>query len=126
MFRVFTFLASIIILSACTSANKKEYYYNEIILRNTTTSNVTGVVISTKNNGGVFSCSFIAPRRVCSSKFPPKKVLGNPVSIKWSIYGINKSAENIIIPVPPGADNTAPLRGKLDILGNGNIRPYLE
>ena len=126
MYRIFTLIASIIILSACTSISDKDYYYNEIVLRNTTTSNVTNVVISTRKNGGVFSCSFIAPRGVCSSKFPAKKVLGNPVSIKWSVYNINKSVENIVIPVPPGADSTIPLRGMLDILGNGNIRPYLE
>lgn len=120
-----TILICLALVSACVSTNNADYY-NEIQLRNNTTSTVTDVVISVRNTGGVFSCSYIPPRGVCSSTFQKRKFLGNPVTVKWTINGIARSTDQFFVTVPQSANKATPLRGVLEMVGNGKIRPYLE
>ena len=121
-----TILICMAIVSACVSTNNADYYYNEIQLRNNTASTVTDVVISVKNTGGVFSCSYIPPSSVCSSTFQKRKFLGYPVTVKWTINGITKSTDHFFVTVPHAANRAVPLRGVLEMIDNGKIRPYLE
>jgi hypothetical protein len=120
---IFVFSAAI---SACASVRNSDYYYNEILIRNNSVNTVTDVEILVRNIGAKFSCSNIPPRGVCSNKFPKRKLLGNPVTIKWLFYGSSRSTDQFFVKPPRSASKMIPLRGVLEFVDNGSIRAYLE
>jgi hypothetical protein len=120
-------LAILVFLQAgCSSLQSPTYTYNEIIIVNQTGSAVRDVAVSSTESGRTFSCGNIAPRGICSNKFPPRPYRASPVQIDWMIGNGTRHSKIIELTLPPSFVVELPLRGVLVIDTQGQVSTYLQ
>ncbi|MDC1288322.1 hypothetical protein N8198_10595 [Gammaproteobacteria bacterium] len=114
-----------LLLSSCASTGSG-YSYNEVVVLNQSRVAVGNVLISSTASGRVFSCGNIAPRGICSNKFPPQPYLGKPIRIEWVVGSGQRRSKTVELELPTGIDSELPMRGVLVIDGQGGIDAYLQ
>ena len=112
--------------AGCASLESPGYTYNEIVIVNQMSSPLHGVAVSATESGRTFSCGNIAPRGICSNKFPPQPYRASPVRIDW-IIGNGVRHSKIIEPALPASFVAeSPLRGVLVIDARGRVTAHLQ
>jgi hypothetical protein len=101
------------------------YSYNEVVIVNRTRAAVTDVTVAATASGRLFSCANVAPRGICSNRFPAQPYTGNPIEVTWSIAGARRHSKILEIEIARDFVAQLPLRGILVIDGDG-IEAYLE
>ncbi len=115
-----------LILSSCTTSYNSDYSYNEILIVNNSNVLVQDVTISAGETGRRFSCGNIAPRGICSDKFPARRYMRSPVRIAWVFGNTAQQTEAFVLEVPATFATAFPLRGVLKISPEGSISAYFE
>jgi len=120
-------LALLVYLPAgCASLQSPSYTYNEIVIVNQARSPLRDVALTDTESGRMFSCGNIAPRGICSNKFPPRPYRASPVQIDWMIGDGARHSKTIELTLPPSFVTGPPLRGVLVITAQGQITAYLQ
>jgi hypothetical protein len=114
-----------LLLSSCASLGPT-YNYNEVVVLNQSRVAVRDVLISATESGRMFSCGNIAPRGICSNKFPPQLYRGNPIQITWMVGSEQRRSISVELELPESLNPELPLRGVLVIDGQGAIDAYLQ
>ena len=114
------------LLSGCFSLQSPAYTYNEIVIVNQTRSPVSDVAVSATESGRMFSCGNIAPRGICSNKFPPQPYRASPVRIDWMIGNGARHSKIIKLKLPVSFVAELPLRGVLVIDAQGQVSAFLQ
>jgi hypothetical protein len=114
-----------LMLLSCATMSGPTYTYNEVVVLNQSRAPVRDVLISATESGRVFSCGNIAPRGICSNKFPPQPYQGSPIQIAWVISG-RRHNKTIELELPKSFVAELPMRGVLVIDGQGAIKAYLQ
>ena len=112
--------------SSCATMSGSTYTYNEVVVLNQSRAAVRDVLISATESGRVFSCGNIAPRGICSNKFPPQPYQGSPLQITWVIGGGRRQSKTIELELPASFVAELPMRGVLVIDGQAAIKAYLQ
>jgi len=120
-------MAFLVFLAAgCASLQSPGYTYNEIVIVNQTRSPVRDVAVTATESGRMFSCGNIAPRGICSNKFPPQPYRASPVQIDWMIGNGTRHSKIIELTLPASFVAGLPLRGVLLIDAQGQVSAYLQ
>ncbi len=119
-------LISGLLLSACATSYELPYFYNEILIINNSRELIQDVSIRAGESGRMFSCGNIAPRGICSDKFPKRRYMKNPITIAWVFGSIARQTDEFILEVPATFDTELNLRGVLEITPRGSILAYFE
>jgi len=121
-------LALACLLSSCVTvtAPKPVFSYNEVVIINKLRSPVQNVAIEASESGRVFSCGNIAPRGICSNKFPAQPYYGNPIQVSWLVANGRRYDRTIELLLPESYAPEIPLRGVLVIEPQGSMSAYLE
>jgi hypothetical protein len=120
-------LALLVFLPAgCASLQSSGYTYNEIVIVNQTRSAVRDVAVTATDSGRTFSCGNIAPRGICSNKFPPQPYRASPVRIDWMIGNGTRHSKFIEPALPASFVAELPLRGVLVIDARGQVTAHLQ
>ena len=114
-----------LLLSSCASLGPT-YNYNEVVVLNQSRVAVRDVLISATESGRMFSCGNIAPRGICSNKFPPQPYRGSPIQITWMVGSGPPRSKTVKLELPTSFNAERPLRGVLVIDGRGTIDAYLQ
>ena len=124
---VFVF-ALVSLLSSCVTVTAPEpiFSYNEVVIINQLRILVQDVAIQASESGRVFSCGNIAPRGICSNKFPAQPYYGNPIQVSWVVANGRPYDKTIELLLPESFTPEIPLRGVLVIGAQGAISAYLE
>ena len=124
---VFVF-ALVSLLSSCATVTAPEpiFSYNEVVIINQLRSPVQDVAIQASESGRVFSCGNIAPRGICSNKFPAQPYYGNPIQVSWLVANGRRYDRTIELLLPESFVPEIPLRGVLVIGAQGAMSAYLE
>jgi len=115
-----------LLLSACATSYNPTYHYNEILVVNNSKQLIQDVTISASETGRQFSCGNIAPRGICSDKFPSRRYEQSPIQISWVFGGSTGQTGEFVLEVPETMSIEVPLRGVLAISPNGKISAYFE
>jgi hypothetical protein len=113
-------------LGACATSDKPAYSFNEILIVNNSRELIRDVSISAPDSGRSFSCANIAPRGICSNKFPTRPYRYQPIRIDWVFANQARQTERFIIDVPPTLYTGLVLRGVLEISPDGAISAYFQ
>jgi hypothetical protein len=121
-------LAFTCLLSACVTVSEPEplFTYNEVVIVSRLRVPVQDVAIQASETGRVFSCGNIAPRGICSNKFPAQPYYGNPIQVSWLIANGRRHDRTIELQLPENFAPELPLRGVLVIGAQGALSAYLE
>jgi len=121
-------LALACLLSSCATVTvpKPIFSYNEVVIINQLRSPVQNVAIQANESGRVFSCGNIAPRGICSNKFPAQPYYGNPIQVSWVVANGRRHNRTIELVLPESFTPEIPLRGVLVIGAQGAMSAYLE
>jgi hypothetical protein len=119
-------LISSLFLSSCATSYNSDYFYNEILIINNSGILVQDVTISAGETGRRFSCGNIAPRGLCSDKFPQRRYMKNSIRIAWVFGNTAGQTEAFVLEVPATFTTAFPLRGVLKIGPEGSISAYFE
>ena len=116
------------LLAACVTAPPPEpvFTYNEVVIINRLRVPVQDVNIEAIESGRVFSCGNIAPRGICSNKFPARPYYGDPVQVTWRVAGGGYLGRQLKLQLPKDFKPELPLRGVLVIGAGGALSSYLE
>jgi len=116
------------LLSSCVTVTPPEpdFTYNEVVIINQLRSPVQNVAIQASESGRVFSCGNIAPRGICSNKFPAQPYYGNPIQVSWLVANGRRYDRTIELLLPESYAPEIPLRGVLVIGPQGAMSAYLE
>jgi hypothetical protein len=114
------------LLSACASSQGPAFSYNEVVIVNQSRSPVSEVVISATTSGRMFSCGSIAPRGICSDRFPPQPYRGDPIRVDWVVGNRARRSETVELTLPESFVPDVPLRGVLVIGAQGDLSAYLQ
>jgi len=112
--------------ASCSSLQSTAYTYNEIVIVNQTGSAVRDVAVSSTESGRSFGCGNIAPRGICSDRFPPRPYRASPVRIDWMIGNGTRHSKIIELTLPASFAVGLPLRGVLVIDAQGQVSTYLQ
>jgi hypothetical protein len=112
--------------SSCATVSGPTYTYNEVVVLNQSRAPLQDVHISATESGRVFSCGNIAPRGICSNKFPPQPYQGSPIQIAWVFGGGRRHNKTVELELPESFVAELPMRGVLVIDGQGAIKAYLQ
>ena len=112
--------------SGCATTGGPAYSYNELVILNQSRSAVRDVAISSTETGGLFSCGNIAPRGICSNRFPARPYRGSPVQIDWAVGTGTRHSKTIELVPPASFVPELPMRGVLVIGARGGIDAYLQ
>jgi hypothetical protein len=126
MKKSYTFLIAGLLLSACATSHESPYFYNEILIINNSREMIQDVSIRAGESGRMFSCGNIAPRGICSDKFPKRRYMKSPIKIAWVFGNIAHQTDEFILEVPATFDTELNLRGVLEITPEGSISAYFE
>jgi hypothetical protein len=119
-------LITSLFLSSCATSYNSDYFYNEILIINNSGILVQDVTISAGETGRRFSCGNIAPRGLCSDKFPQRRYMKNSIRIAWVFGNTAGQTEAFVLEVPATFTTAFPLRGVLKIGPEGSISAYFE
>jgi hypothetical protein len=120
-------LACLVFLPAgCASLESPGYSYNEIVIVNQARSAVRDVAVTATDSGRTFSCGNIAPRGICSNKFPPQPYRASPVRVDWMIGNGTRYSKIIAPALPASFVAELPLRGVLVIDAHGQVTAHLQ
>lgn len=126
MKKSYTVLISGLLLSACATSYESPYFYNEILIINNSRELIQDVSIRAGESGRMFSCGNIAPRGICSDKFPRRRYMKSSIKIAWVFGSIARQTDEFILEVPATFDTELNLRGVLEITPRGSILAYFE
>ena len=115
-----------LLLSSCATSYESLYSYNEILIINRSRELIQDVTISAGATNREFSCGNIAPRGICSDKFPQRPYMKNPIRISWVFGNIAGETSEFILEVPETFSTSIPLRGVLEINPQGSISAYFQ
>lgn len=115
-----------VVSAGCASKPSPGYTYNEIVIVNQTRTAVRDVAVSATESGRIFSCGNIAPRGICSNRFPPQPYRASPVRIDWRIGDGSPRNTIIELALPQKFVTEVPLRGVLVIDAEGGVSAYLQ
>ena len=115
-----------VLLSGCATIQGPSYSYNELIILNQSQAAVRDVAISSAETGGLFSCGNIAPRGICSNRFPARAYHGSPVRIDWAIGNGTRHSKTVELAPPASFVPELPMRAVLVIGARGGIEAYLQ
>ena len=110
----------------CASQPSTGYTYDEVVIINQTRSAVSDVAVAATESGRMFSCGNIAPRGICSNKFPPQPYAGKPLQVTWMIGNGTRHTQTILPTLPASFLRERPLRGVLVIDARGQISAHLQ
>ena len=122
---VFVF-ALVCLLSSCVTVPVPVFTYNEVVIINQLRIPLQDVTIAASESGRVFSCGNIAPRGICSNKFPAQPYYGNPIQVSWLVGNGKRHNRTIELVLPESFTPQIPLRGVLEIGAQGAMSAYLE
>lgn len=122
---VFVFILACL-LSSCATVPVPVFTYNEVVIINQLRIPVRDVAIAASESGRVFSCGNIAPRGICSNKFPVQPYYGNPIQVSWLVGSGKRYNRTIELLLPESFTPDIPLRGVLVIGAQGALSAYLE
>ena len=114
------------LLSSCVTVPEPVFTYNEVVIINRLRIPVQDVAIAASESGRVFSCGNIAPRGICSNKFPAQPYYGNPIQVSWLVGNGKRHNRTIELVLPESFTPEIPLRGVLVIGAQGAMSAYLE
>ena len=128
MKQIYQIVISGLLLSSCATAYQPTYYYNEILIQNTSTALLREVRISSAESGGSFSCSNIAPKGICSNRFPRRQYMNNPIQLSWILGNSAAESRDILLESPGqfSSGSAFPLRGVVEVGPQGSIAAYFE
>jgi len=112
--------------TGCSSTPSPGFSYNEIVIVNQMRSPVRDVSVSATESGRMFSCGNIAPRGICSNKFPSRPYRASPVQIDWTIGNGSRNSKIIELTLPASFVVELPLRGVLLIDARGQVSAHLQ
>ena len=116
----------VFLLAGCSSLESPGYSYNEIVIVNQARSAVRDVAVTATDSGRTFSCGNIAPRGICSNKFPPQPYRASPVRVDWMIGNGTRYSKIIAPALPASFVAELPLRGVLVIDAHGQVTAHLQ
>lgn len=122
----YSILIAGLLLSACATSYESPYFYNEILIINNSRELIQDVSIRAGESGRMFGCGNIAPRGICSDKFPRRRYMKSPITIAWVFGSIARQTDEFILEVPATFDSKLRLRGVLEITPDGSISAYFE
>ena len=122
----YSILVAGLLLSACVTSYESPYLYNEILIINNSRELIQDVSIRAGESGRMFSCGNIAPRGICSDKFPRRRYMKSPITIAWEFGSIARQTDEFVLEVPAIFDTELSLRGVLEITPRGSISAYFE
>jgi hypothetical protein len=116
------------LLSACVTVSEPDplFTYNEVVIVSRLHVPVQDVVIQAGETGRMFSCGNVAPRGICSNKFPARPYYGDPIQVSWLIANGRRHGKTIELQLPESFLPEIPLRGVLVISAQGTVSAYLE
>lgn len=128
MKQAYRILISGILLSSCATAYQPTYYYNEILIQNTSSVLLREVKISSGESGRSFSCSNIAPKGICSNRFPRRQYMNTPIQVSWILGNSAAKSKEIVLDWPGrfSSGSAFPLRGVVELGPQGTIAAYFE
>ena len=112
--------------SSCATSYESLYSYNEILIINRSRELIQDVTISAGETNRTFSCGNIAPRGICSDKFPARQYMKNPIRIGWVFGNTSGQSNDFVLEVPATFSTEYPLRGVLEISPQGSISAYFQ
>jgi len=115
-----------LLLSSCATSYESLYSYNEILIINRSRELIQDVTISAGETNRTFSCGNIAPRGICSDKFPARQYMKNPIRIGWVFGNTSGQSNDFVLEVPATFSTEYPLRGVLEISPQGSISAYFQ
>jgi hypothetical protein len=124
--RLFFFIGLAWLLCSCAASQGPAFTYNEVAILNQSRVQVRDVTISATGSGRVFSCGNIAPRGICSDRFPPQPYQGKPIQIAWVIGNGARRSKIVELSLPEDAVPEIPLRGIVVISARGEITAFLQ
>jgi hypothetical protein len=126
MKKIYSILIAGLVLSACATSYESPYFYNEILIINNSREMIQDVSIRAGESGRMFSCGNIAPRGICSDKFPRRRYMESSITIAWVFDSISRQTDEFVLEVPTTFDSQLSLRGVLEITPEGSISAYFE
>jgi hypothetical protein len=126
MKKSYTALISGLLLSACATGYETPYFYDEILIMNKSASIIQDVSIRSRETGRMFGCGNIAPRGICSDKFPRRRYVKSAIQINWVFGNTVRQTDEFVLEVPATFQSEITLRGVLEITPEGSISAYFE
>ena len=124
---VFVFTLACLLSSCVTVSEPKPVFtYNEVVIINQLRIPLQDVTIAASESGRLFSCGNIAPRGICSNKFPAQPYYGNPIQVSWLVGDGKRHNRTIELVLPESFTLEIPMRGVLVIGAQGAMSAYLE
>ena len=116
------------LLPACVTVSEPTpiFSYNEVVIVNQLRIPVRDVAIEASESGRVFSCGNVAPRGICSNKFPAQPYYGKPIQVSWLVGNGKRYSRTIELLLPESFTPGIPLRGVLVIGAQGAMSAHLE
>jgi hypothetical protein len=116
------------LLASCATAYQPTYYYNEIVIQNTASVLLREVSLSSGEGGRSFSCSNIAPKGICSDRFPRRQYMNVPIQVSWALGNSAVASTEILLEWPGrfSSGSSFPLRGIVEVGPQGSISAYFE
>jgi hypothetical protein len=112
------------ICAGCAAGYNPRYQLNEIVILNSSDQALTDVAI--RANGRVFGCDNVAPRGICSERFPRRSYQPDTVEIEWTMGNGPRQSESLAARVPANFITGLALRGVLEVGPQDEIDSYLE
>ncbi len=125
-YRLVSLAGAACLLSACAASKGPAFSYNEVVIVNQSRTPLSEVAISATTSGRVFSCGSIAPRGICSDRFPPQPYRGEPIRVEWVVGNGASRSETVQLSLPESFVPEVPLRGVLVIGPRGDLSAYLQ
>jgi hypothetical protein len=126
--RVCRILILALLLASCATAYQPTYYYNQIVIQNTANVLLREVSLSSGDGGRSFSCSNIAPKGICSDRFPRRQYMNVPIQVSWALGNSAVASTEILLEWPGrfSSGSSFPLRGIVEVGPQGSISAYFE
>ena len=117
-----------LLLSSCATDYQPQYYYNQIMIQNTSDDILRLVSLDSGESGRSFSCSNIAPRGICSDRFPRRLYLRTPIQVSWQSGAGTAQSLEVLLETPAYFINGSsfPLRGVFELGSQGSISAFFE
>ncbi len=126
--KTFFTLAFTCLLTGCVTVPEPEpiFTYNEVVILNRLRIPVLDVTLEASATGRVFSCGNIAPRGICSNKFPVQPYYGKPLNVSWRNGDGTRYERTVELELPERFVVEIPLRGVFVIESRSQISAYLQ
>jgi hypothetical protein len=125
-YRIASLAGAACLLSACAASQGPSFSYNEVVIVNQSLAPVGEVSISATASGRMFSCGSIAPRGICSDRFPPQPYRGEPIRVAWVVGNGARHGRTVELSLPASFVPEIPLRGVVVIGPQGDLSAYLQ